>query len=73
MWDIIKNFFYDHTKHAWLENHLLYFAIISVVAIIVLYFIYMKKIKKQIKESDQESIQRRRNIIKLLGKKNKTS
>lgn len=73
MWEILKNFFYDHEKHAWLETHLLYAAIVSAVVIVILYLIYMKKVKKQIKDSDKESVQRRRNIIKLLGRKNKTS
>lgn len=72
MWEIIKTYFYTHTQHLWLENHLLYAAILGFIIISFLYFVYIKKIKKQIKNSEDQSRKNRRNIIKLLGKKNKT-
>lgn len=55
------------------EKILSKFIIGGVILIIIMIFIFIKKIRKEIKNLDKEKIKRDKELLKLLrGKKNKT-
>jgi hypothetical protein len=49
IWQILKQFFLNHSQHAWLENHLMYFSIVGIVIIFILLAIIIIKLKKEYK------------------------
>jgi hypothetical protein len=68
----IKEFLGNHAEHAWLEHLLLYLFITGVVAYIILSIYTYMKINKDIKELNKDKRKRDKQLLKFLGKKNKT-
>ena len=55
LWTSIKLWYLDHTAHAWVEHHFLYFAILGGVVIVVLIVLTVIRIQKDIKKMNNNS------------------
>jgi hypothetical protein len=65
IWHILKSFWMDHSQHAWVEHHLLYFSVIlGGAAIAIISFIIGYKLKKQIQKMDEDSRKRMRDMLR---------
>lgn len=63
-WLLVKDFWLNHDKHAFVEHHILYFALVfGGGAILVLLFLMNYKIKKQLNKMELES---RRRKVKMM-------
>ena len=73
LWNWIKLFFASLSRHQWLENYFLYFAILGGVAILVLLVLIIFRINKDIKRMDKKSKQKTIDYMRQTSKHNKPS
>jgi len=63
IWNLFKIWIANHTSHSWVENHLLYFAILFLVTTFIQLIIIFIKWQNDIKRIDKET---QKSIIKLM-------
>ena len=72
LWNGIKIFFTDHSRHYWLEDHFLYFAIFGGAVIITQLFMIVFRINKDIKRMDKDSKDKAVEYMRGTSKQNKS-
>ena len=71
LWNGIQIWFADHTAHGWLEDHLLYFAILGAGVAFVFFILILIRINKDIKRMDKNSRNKTVDYMRKTSKYNK--
>ena len=71
LWNGIKLWFADHSQHAWVEDHLLYFSILGGLVVIVFLILIIFRINKDIKRMDSNSRNKAVDYMRKTSKHNK--
>ena len=71
LWNGIKLWFADHSQHAWVEDHFLYFSILGGVIVFVFFILIMIRINKDIKRMDKNSKDKAVDYMRKTSKHNK--